>query len=169
MNSTTLEWLKAQLTPLAGAPYEPWVQLLQFLLVVATFVSAIAWVLTRRHVIAMVHQAWSLLKQGDRAIKRTTRYAPEMERQRQRWEPYVALVGHLCMSACHIACFMLAIFGIVITVKDGMWGLFVTVMIFGIFFLFAGRGELAAATWAWHSIKTGEAFTWPRPNDAPRH
>jgi hypothetical protein len=43
-----LEWLKAVLTPLAGTAYEPWVQLLQFLLVVAVTVSAMAWVLTRR-------------------------------------------------------------------------------------------------------------------------
>jgi hypothetical protein len=44
-------------------------------------------------------------------------------------------------------------------VKDMMW--FMVSMLFFYLFVTLGRFELAAATWAWHSIKTGKAFAWP--------
>ena len=87
-----LEWLKTVPMPLAGTAYEPWVQLLQFLLVAAVMLSAIAWVLTRRHVITVAQWVWSLVIQADSALKCASLYAPATERHRARQAPYVALV-----------------------------------------------------------------------------
>jgi hypothetical protein len=167
-----LEWLKGLPTPLAGTAYEPWVQLLQFLLVASVLLSAIIWVLTRRHVIALAHAGLSLLKRASEALVQASRYAPEIERHRQRYARY--LMGALGLGFYG---WMLVVFGaclvgiparaLVFNLARMTWS---NVMVAALF-LCAGlclvRFCLVGATWAWHSITTGEEFTWPQRRASP--
>jgi hypothetical protein len=103
--SSLLDWLKVVPTSLAGSAsfagtaYEPWVQRLQFLLVVVVLVSAIAWLLTRRHLVALAHQLLSLLKRSDEAFVRACQYPPEVERRLQPSARYAKLVESVCGRA----------------------------------------------------------------------
>jgi hypothetical protein len=160
--NTPLEWLKAVPTTFAGTVYEPWAQLLHFLLMVAVFVSAIVWLLTRRHVIAVARQAWSLLVRANNALKRASYYEPATERHRARLAPYVALVTLGLMGIFETLCMVLAMLYFVIALMGGIWAWVVIMTLFWVWFMCRSRLDWAAASWAWHSITTGEEFTWPK-------
>jgi hypothetical protein len=147
---------------LAGTAYEPWVQLLQFVLVVAVMLSAIAWVLTRRHVITVEHWLWSLVIQAEAARQRASLYAPAAERRRARLDPYVSLAFYGSMGILETLCAMLALVYLLIAMRYGTWLWVVILTLTWAWFLVRLRLDWAAMSWAWHSIATNEEFTWPR-------
>jgi hypothetical protein len=157
-----LEWVKAVQMPLAGTPYEPWVQLLQFIFWVSVMLSAITWVLTRRHVITVAYWVWSLAIQANNALKHAWRYAPATERHLARLEPYIALVFFGYMGIVETLCMLLAIGCLYLVIWGGMWWWGVVTAFFYAWFLVRSRLNWVAMSWAWHSITTGEEFTWPR-------
>jgi hypothetical protein len=157
-----LQWLKAVPTPLAGTAYEPWVQLLQFLLMVAVFISAISWLLTRRHVIAVGQRVWALVIQANNARKYASRYAPATERYLRRQAPYVALTIFEFLAIGNTLCMVLAIIVLLIATYGGLWWWAVIVTLFWVCFMVRLRLNWAAVSWAWHSITTGEEFIWPQ-------
>ncbi|MGH8066499.1 MAG: hypothetical protein ACRERE_14930 [Candidatus Entotheonellia bacterium] len=148
MPTETLEWLKAVPTSLAGTVYEPWVQLLHFFVVVAVLVSVIAWILTRRHVIAFGQQLWLLLKRANRALEHACRYAPATERRLKRQAPYVALVTHGLLAAfCACAAMGFAIaLPVFLLHTRWSWAMVTTLYLVGATCF--GRLQLAAASWA---------------------
>jgi hypothetical protein len=167
MGMSLLEWLKAVSTPLAGTMYEPWVQLFQFLLMGSVMVSAIIWVLTRRHVIAVAHQVWSLLKQAGRAFDHAIQYPPELERYRQRYDRYLTGFLWLVLYGLLLLVSMVCLIGFpamafAFNLARMTWANILVAALF----LCAGvclvRFGLVGATWAWHSLITGEEFTWPQ-------
>jgi hypothetical protein len=161
--NTVVEWGKAVSTLSAGTVYEPWVQWFQFVLIVVGFGSIIAWLLTRRHVIACSQQFWLLLKRANCILEYICRHAPETERHRKRWAPYVQLVFHGFLAvvfACTVFVFIVAL---ILGLSRMTWSASLMVSGFWIVAILLMRINSAAASWAWHSIKTGQAFTWPLP------
>jgi hypothetical protein len=161
-----LEWLKAVPLPLAGTAYEPWVQLLQFLLIVAVFSAAIAWLLTRRHVSALAYTVVSLLKRTSQALGQASRYPPAVECHLHRYDPYV--IGSI-MLACYggalvavVACLIgIPSWALAYNLAGITWSnILVACAMLGAG-VCLGHFCLVGVLWAWHSITTGEPFTWP--------
>jgi hypothetical protein len=97
--STILEWLKAVPISFAGTAYEPLVELLSFMLLLAVFVSLLARILTRPSMIALAQKAWSVLTEANSALKHATLYAPEAEHFRRRIASYLFFINHMVWFA----------------------------------------------------------------------
>jgi hypothetical protein len=157
----TPEWLKAMPMSFAGTVYEPWVQLLQFLLVASVLLSFIAWVLTRRHVIAVARQIWALAIRAHEAMNQATRYPPAVERRLKRLDPYMDLVFLAPLGTLEVCLLAFAMVSFTCAVFLGMWWEAALSLPFGAWFGCLGRLHWAKASWAWHRIKTGKEITWP--------
>jgi hypothetical protein len=106
--------------------------------------------------------------QIDRRLKHASHYAPEMEHRRQQWAPYVAFVAHGFLA---FICVFVALYSLLTSVlflgpMMGTWYMSRILLFPFCFFVILWRFEFTAATWAWHSIKTGSAFTWPNVSEA---
>jgi hypothetical protein len=160
-----LDWLKAMSSSLslAGTAYEPWVQLLQFLLLVVGSLSLITRLLPRRGVAAVAEQVWSLLKQAGRAFVHANRYAPApaLERRLTRLFLYGDLVSYSSMGALGVLLTLLMGAYLVLFMASGVWSWSVLALLCFVFYLCYARLNFVAASWAWYSIKTGQKFTWP--------
>jgi hypothetical protein len=161
------EWLKALPTSFAGTAYEPWVQLLAFLLVAAVMLSAIAWVLTRPHVIALACVVLSFLRRVSEALVQASQYAPEAEGYRQRYGRYMMGGGMLAFWVFLFGVFSISLMGIpVYALMFHLARMTPANLVVALLVFFAGlilsRYCLVEATWAWHGLKTGEEFTWPQ-------
>jgi hypothetical protein len=107
----------------------------------------------------------SLATQADRALRHVTLYAPETEHYRQRTAPYLLLIGHGLLFAC-AALFAVFTLGLLaFGLRPGVpWYGPVLIALFFCGSIIWGRLRLASASWAWHTIKTGEE----RPPRAPQ-
>jgi hypothetical protein len=149
---------------LAGTAYEPWVQLSQFLLMGSVTLSAIIWVLTRRHVTAAAHQVWSLLQQAGRAYVDANRYPPRppaLERRLTRLFLYGDLVAYRFLGALGVLSSMQIGYYLAIFLSNQVWSWSVLALFCLVFFVCYTRLFFVAASRARYRIKTGEQFIWP--------
>jgi hypothetical protein len=157
--------VRTVLTLVEGLAYEPWIKAV-LLLGIAPLVVATCWYRAARR---LMHPDSKALARGllmgitrvNRRLEHASRYAPEVERRRRRSEPYVQLAAHgfFVVFFAFFALIALASFGLALVTKP-TW--FLVPLVFFFLFVTMGRFEVAATTWAWHSIRTGKAFTWPQ-------
>jgi hypothetical protein len=151
--------VQTALTLVEGLAYEPWIKTVVLFSVVSV-VLACCWRAVARYVMhadskALAGLLLARLTRVGRQLQHASRYAPEMERYRRRWGPYLALVSLGDLVACYGFCALLALFFMYVSmdprhVMASMLLFFLSVIL--------GRYHLAAAGRAWHSIKTGKAF-----------
>jgi hypothetical protein len=154
---TGIEWLKAVPMSFVGAKYEPFVELLCFIVVVVISVNILVRLLLRPSMIALAQHAWSLLKEADSVLKHATLYGPEVECVRQRTAPYVFFVMHIIQFAAATFLFLIGLAVFILSFRSGVpWYSPVIISLFMSGALCWGRVALASASWQWHAIKTGE-------------
>ena len=83
------------------------------------------------------------------------------ERRYARQAPYLALVAHGSAAIGYLLGSLLVLAVLPLYLVHHLWSLSVCAALAWGGALCIGRLHLAAAKWAWHSITTGEAFTWP--------
>jgi hypothetical protein len=135
---------------------------------VALIFSAITWLFTRRHSRVVAHAVLSLLKRASEGLVEASRYAPEAEGYRQRYERYVMGWVMLAFWVLLLGVFSVCLVSIplrvlIFNVARITQANLVVVLLLCFAGLVLGRYCLVGATWAWHSLKTGEAVTWPWP------
>ena len=139
---------------LQGTPYEPWVNLLLFLLLFAVVVSAIMFLLggAGRRAIAKAVTA------GSKAfLHRRKGYSPEWEAFRQRIEPYAEL---LCSSYfAFVGLYSASLVGVAALVaaygnSKAPWWTYLVAVVWVLASFIYMRVNLESASWALHVIKT---------------
>lgn len=159
LSMSMLALIKTFITALEGTPYEPWVDGVLFVGFLVAIFSATSRLFFHRESIAAAKAALALLRKAHEGLDNSIQYAPDAEEVRKKAYPYVELVSSL-------------FFALVALLYGGMVGLLTAWLhskliwhqalsgwlFFAACMLFM-RYSLASATWAWHSIKTGQELT----------
>jgi hypothetical protein len=153
-----LSTVRTLMAPLVGTAYEPWAQLIWFLVVVVAAWAVIAWLVMRPQSRALGHLIYTGVQRGVHALDQSHAfcYAPELERLRQRAAPYVELgtsltmTGLMLLPTVTLAVFLLAFYDRAPWYQSVYTGLYMSVCVL------LGRKMLVYASRAWHRIQTGQ-------------
>lgn len=154
-----LALIKTFITALEGTPYEPWVDGVLFIGFLVAIFSVVSRLVFRRESVAAAKAALSLFRKAYDGLDSSIQYAPGAEEVRKKVYPYIELVSSI-------------FFALVGLLYGGTVGLLTawlhnkliwyqsleSWLFFAVCILFM-RFNLASATWAWHSIKTGQELT----------
>lgn len=154
-----LALIKTFITALEGTPYEHWVDGALFVSFLVSIFSAISRFVLRRENVAASKAILALFKKASNRINSSIQYSPEAEELRKKIYPYIELVFSI-------------FFALVVLLYGGTVGLLTAwlhdklnwhQLLEGWLFFAAcmlyTRINFASATWAWHSIKTGQELT----------
>jgi hypothetical protein len=132
--------------------YEPWVNILLFMLFFAVIYRAISLLIGRSGRKFVVDTAVAATQR----LKVRRGFAPEWERVRIRIEPYVELVDSIYFALLGLCSAVLVAFAMVISRnKVSLWAYCIGV-IWVLASFFYMRINLEAASWAYHRIKHKE-------------
>lgn len=132
-----------------GTAYEPWVNVLLFLVFVAAVYGAISLLLGsggREFIIKAASAATS-------ELKNRKGYAPEWEGFRLRAEPYLSFFSSLYFAFIGIYSATLVGLALILGAKHAPWWALVLALIWVMASFFYMRINLESASWSYHEIK----------------
>jgi hypothetical protein len=154
-----LALIKTFITALEGTQYETWVDVVLFLSFLFAVFLAISRFVFRREILATVKATLGLLKKARDGLNNSIQYAPGAEEVRKKVYPYIELVSSIFFALLWL--FYGGIVGLLtawLHSKLVWYQILVGYLFFGLC-MFYMRFNLASATWAWHTIKTGQNLT----------
>lgn len=137
---------------LQGTAYEPWVNLLLFLLLAVAILSIIFALLGSRGRNAIIQG----ISTGSRAFSARRGYSPECETLRSQVEPYIELAGFSFFAFVGLYSSVLVGLTAILefyTRSQAPWWAYLIASIWVIFGLIYMRLNLESASWAYHAIK----------------
>ena len=156
---STLALIKTFITALEGTVYEPWVDGVLFVSFLALILLAVVRLIFQKENLAAAKATFVLFKKAYDGLDNSIQYAPGAEKVRKKIYPYLELVSSILYAL--IALLYGGIVGIVtvwLQSKLPWYQILEGLSFFAACIIFM-RFNLASATWAWHSIKTGQELT----------
>ena len=147
---TPLSVIKYIVEKLQGTPYEPWVNVLLFMMLLAAVLATIIFLLGKGGRNFFLNTVSIAAKK----LKSRRGYSPEWERFRQRVEPYVELVvsAYFVLVGLYSA-LLVGLATALASQKAPLWAVIVGLIWVLISVLYM-RVNLESASWAYHEIKS---------------
>jgi uncharacterized integral membrane protein len=147
---TPLEILKYVAEKLDGSSFEPWVNILLFLLFVAAIYKVIILVLGKD----ITQSIRRLARLGIDSLNKSAEYAPGAEAVRKKIEPYVNFIGSLYMFLVSSLSFVIVALAYFFARQSSLpLNVHVLAIAWLIGSLIYAKINIAQATWAWHEIR----------------
>lgn len=147
---TPLEILKYIVEKLEGSSFEPWVNSLLFLLLLAVTYKVVVMVLGKD----TSQRIKRLAKLGVEKLNHSTEFAPGAEAVRRKIWPYVNLIGSLYLSLLGFLSFGIMALAYSIAIRSSIpIKMHILAIVWIIGSLAYAKVNIAQATWAWHEIK----------------
>lgn len=146
---TPLEVIRFIVERLEGTSFEPWVNVLLFLVLLAAVFSILKFLIGKRAV-SVVNKG---IRKSFQTLDHSMQYSPGVESFRLRTWPYVDLITSLLLALVGI--YSALTVGLVATVSIGKmnWKIGIVALIWIVGSFIYMRVNLAQASWAYHRIK----------------